>query len=113
MDIQQSYYNYVVNIERGSLFISNKLREEDYDKALQAIVDFSEGIEWLLNAEALMLEQSYTIDSNVQKVTLFMNDINECLVFQDFITLADLFEYEIAPLFHSASNWIFQKGMKE
>lgn len=111
MEIQQSYYDYVLKVENGSLFIANKLREEDYESALGAIVNFSEGVEWLIKVEDAMLAQGYLIESNVKQVVLLINEINECLSCQDFATLADLFEYEIAPLFSNVANWKFCKGM--
>lgn len=111
MEIQQSYYDYVLKVENGSLFIANKLREENYENALAAIVNFSEGIDWLIQVEDAMLAQGYLIESNVKQVVLFINEINECLSSLDFVTLADLFEYEIAPLFSDVENWKFRKGM--
>lgn len=107
-EVKQSYYEYVVNVNKGALFIAEALRNGDNVGALQSIADFSEGIEWLLNIENFMMTHSYTINSTINEAKAFFQEINDCLEFQDFTNLADLFEYEIAPLFSSAVEWTFK-----
>lgn len=109
LDIQQSYYEYIVKLEVGCQQIATDLRVGKSEEAFQQIINFTEGISWLLNAEAHMKAEGYIINSRVQEATAFLQEINEALEIGDIITVADLFEYEISPIFSSAVEWQFNQ----
>ncbi|MEY2371416.1 hypothetical protein [Lysinibacillus capsici] len=108
-ETQQSYYEYVIRIEQGCHQIANMLRIGQQADALQMIIDLSEGMGWLVSVEHYMIEQNYKVNSQTKEALVMLNEINHALEISDFVTVADLFEYEIAPLFASASEWIFEK----
>ncbi len=108
-ETQQSYYEYVVRIENGCQQIANMLRVGQQTEALQTIIDLSEGMGWLMTVEQYMMEQGYKINSRTNEALDMLNDVNYALEISDFVTVADLFEYEIAPIFSSSSEWIFDK----
>lgn len=111
MEIKNTYYEYVSKVGAGCQYISNVLRKENYEDAFQSIIDFSEGVEWLVSVEEMMDEQGWIINSRVNEAKEFLIEINTAIENQDFILVADLFEYEIQPIFSSASEWIFvQEG---
>ncbi|WP_342581020.1 hypothetical protein [Ureibacillus sp. FSL W7-1570] len=108
-EIKNSYYEYVVKIAPGCEIIANKLRIGEIEDALYNIIQFSEGLSWLLAVEEKLKEQHFMINSRISEAQELLKEINEALEHKDFITVADLFEYEIQPLFNSASEWTFEK----
>lgn len=85
------------------------LRKNDTESAFQLIADFSEGINWLLTVEKLMQDNNYVIRSRVEEVITYASIISTLLEQQKNEEIALIFEEKIAPLFISASEWIFTK----
>jgi hypothetical protein len=108
-EIKQSYYEYVTKIAPGCATIANHIRTGELAEALQSILEFSEGLSWLITVEEKLKEHQYVIKSRISEANLFLKEINDALEQNDFITVADLIEYEIQPLFDSASEWVFEK----
>ncbi|MFB5085902.1 hypothetical protein PGC35_01585 [Psychrobacillus sp. PGGUH221] len=108
-ETQNSYYEYISQISRGSFNISNNLRLGNITLATTSIIDLVEGLSWLLQVEEAMKENNYVIKSATQVAAEHLNEINEALSRQDYVFVADLFEYEISPIFEDAENWKFEK----
>ncbi|MEQ2527511.1 hypothetical protein WMO40_12415 [Bacillaceae bacterium CLA-AA-H227] len=98
-ETQQTYYEYINQVEKGCLQISEYLRTEQISEALNTIIQFSEGIVWLLQVEELMNKNGFSMDSLIHKANEFLNEINQALEIRDYVFVADLFEYELNPLF--------------
>lgn len=99
-EIITSYNDYIVKIEKGCIYIANELRQGN-KKAMKNIIDFSEGLEWLIltsrelrkeNVET-NLDESYLIDQ--------LQELNYAIQQDDLFLVADLFEYEMADYFKS------------
>lgn len=95
----ESYKDYLEKIPGGATYIANSLREDRIQDALKAIRDFSEGLIWLSEANQLINKNSVIIELNINRIFEFLQEINEGLESQDYLLVADLFEYEIAPFF--------------
>ncbi|WP_102692927.1 hypothetical protein [Rummeliibacillus pycnus] len=108
-ETQQSYYEYIQNVVKGCQNISDHLREDNTSEALQEIYQFTEGIDWLVKVEELMLHHNFTIQSHVREAVPFLIEINESLDKQDFVYVADLFEYELQPIFEKCQNEKFKR----
>ncbi|MCS5503271.1 hypothetical protein NY607_19375 [Lysinibacillus sp. A4] len=108
-ETQHSYYDYVVKIEGGCQQIANCLRTGKESDAFEMLMDLSEGIEWLVTVEHKMREYFYGIKSRLPEVLGMLKEVKQALEIGDIVTVADLFEYEIAPMFVSASEWTFEK----
>lgn len=99
-EIKEQYYSYIEKIPQGADYIVNNLREDNLEKALLTINDFAEGIMWIITmADILSID---IVDIN--KIKEYLLEINEGLELQDFILVADLFEYEIKPYFEGVLN---------
>ena len=99
-EVKEQYYSYIEKIPQGADYIVNNLREDNLEKALLTINDFAEGIMWLIT----MADILSTDIVNVNKIKEYLLEINEGLELQDFILVADLFEYEIKPYFEGVLN---------
>ncbi|MER2108710.1 MAG: hypothetical protein ABS949_17425 [Solibacillus sp.] len=108
-ELKSSYYEYVNKIADGCQMIAKLIRKGEYEQAFNAVVDFAEGIEWLLTVEKSLEGQGQQINSRLNEANDFLLEINTAFEQQDIVTIADLFEYEIQPLFSSASEWIFKE----
>lgn len=109
LETKQSYYEYIRKINTGCIYIANELRIGNINEALSTVVNLAEGLQWLLSVEELMKKNEYIIKSRISEVNEYLNEINEALGNNDYVQVADLFEYEIQPIFSSASEWIFEK----
>jgi len=109
-DIINSYYDYVSKVSQGCLAISNLFRQEQINEGISNVLNFIEGLEWLTNIEQFMIKQDFSINSRLVEANEHLKEINEALEVKDFTLIADLFEYELSPLFGSASEWVFIKN---
>lgn len=106
-ELKNSYYDYVIKIANGCQYIANQLRLGKATGALEGIVDLSEGLEALLKIEGFLTEQHWTVKSRLEEANAYLVEINSALIDGDYVTVADIFEYEIQPIFDSASEWVF------
>lgn len=98
-ELIESYNDYVKKIPVGALYIANYLREDNLNNALTAIKDFSEGVLWLSEASDLLVKNSVEAALNIEQIQEFLIEVNDGLEKQDYVLVADMFEYEIAPFF--------------
>lgn len=103
LEVIDSYNDYLKKIPNGTQYIAECLREEKLQEAFQIIKDFSEGVMWLADVSKLLSERDVNVTLNVEQIHEFLVEINEGLENQDFMLVADLFEFEIAPFFEQAS----------
>ena len=98
-EVMESYNEYVKNLPTGAEYISRCLRENQLNEGLTAIKDFSEGVLWLSDASDLMKKNGAKVELNIGQIQEFLIEINEGLEKQDYVLVADMFEYEISPFF--------------
>ncbi|WP_019153837.1 hypothetical protein [Robertmurraya massiliosenegalensis] len=108
-ETQQSFYEYINNVSNGSQEISDALREDRIGESLGMIIQFTEGVGWISQVISLMQEQNYFIDIDTSQIHEFLEEINDGLEIQDFIVVADMFEYEIQPFFEEAAKKSFNE----
>jgi len=99
IDVIASYNDYLMKVPAGSIQIANYLREDNVGNALQMILDFSEGMGWIVQAVELLGKNGVEAVFEVEKIHEFLHEVNAGLEIQDYVLVADMFEYEIAPFF--------------
>lgn len=97
-DLRNSYDEYIEKVPAGCIKIAEELRKENMD-ILKSIIDFSEGMEWLITVSEYLYEQGVNTNLSQSHLMDYLNNINEALIQEDFYLVADLFEYEIADYF--------------
>ncbi|MGN7478777.1 hypothetical protein ACTHOQ_13065 [Solibacillus silvestris] len=102
-EVLVSYNAYIKNVPTGAMYIANNLREDNLNDALMAIKDFSEGVLWLSHASELMKQNGAKAELNIEQIQEFLIEVNEGLEKQDYVLVADMFEYEIAPFFEEVA----------
>ncbi|KOO49606.1 hypothetical protein [Viridibacillus arvi] len=98
-DVIESYNSYIEGIGKGSLLVAKMLKEDRTLEAFQMITDFSEGVTWLIQAANLLRKNNVRVELEIAKMNEFLSEINSGLEIQDYVLVADLFEYEITPFF--------------
>lgn len=102
IEVIESYNEYIRKIPKGVTYIANCLREDLLNEALLAIKNFSEGLIWLSDASELLKKNDVEVHLNIELIQEFLIEINTGLEKQDFLLVADLFEYEIGQFFEEA-----------
>lgn len=97
IEVVDTYNEYKNKLPGGLFKVVEQLRNENFSEALVDIKNFSEGIIWLSQAGSLINQNNGYANINVSKITEFLLEINEGLEMQDYILVADIFEYEIIP----------------
>lgn len=108
-EIKNTYYEYISKIADGCSHIAGAIRNDRIHEGISSLLDLVEGLAWLTTVEEHLSEQGYTNNSRLQEANDYLNEINEGLEIKDYTLVADIFEYELVPLFSSASEWIFSK----
>lgn len=101
-EVIESYNSYIQNVATGSMKIAEYLRQDEIAEAMQLILHFSEGMGWLTEAAELLTKNDVKVQLEVANIHEFLNEINSGLEIQDYVLVADMFEYEIAPFFAQA-----------
>lgn len=102
-DVKNSYNEYLVKIPYYCQVIADSLRTTQEKESLKLILQFSEGVDWLIEAGVLLDKNGVTSTLEIKKIHEFLSEINYGLEMQDYILVADMFEYEIKPFFESSS----------
>ncbi|MEK3935485.1 hypothetical protein MKY41_09190 [Sporosarcina sp. FSL W7-1349] len=104
VELIDSYNEYIKKIPKGCQTIADQLRVDTIVEAMRDIVNFSEGANWLLRVSSYLKENNISVELPTEKIHEFLNEINQGLEIQDYIVVADMFEYEIRPFFEEYVN---------
>ena len=104
LEVIESFNDYVERVKLGSVKIAEMLRNDEIQEALQNILNFSEGMGWLVDAANLLKQNDVDVRLEVEQIHEFLHEINTGLEIQDYVLVADMFEYEIAPFFESVQR---------
>lgn len=99
LEIADTYNQYIKKVPQGALYIAERFRDENINAALTAVSDFSEGTLWLSEISMLLKKNQVNVVFDVTKINEFLLEINQGLDKQDYLLVADIFEYEIIPFF--------------
>ena len=104
IEVIESYNSYIERISSGSLQIAEHLRKDEIDEAMQKILQFSEGMGWLIQASELLNKNDVKVTLEVEAINEFLQEINNGLEVMDYVIVADMFEYEISPFFEQVKK---------
>ncbi|MFJ7825290.1 hypothetical protein [Psychrobacillus sp. NPDC096623] len=96
---KESYINYAAKLPAGCQQIANHLREDSVLKAIDMIRQFSEGVAWLNEMNTILQKNNAIIPLEVSKIFEYLEEVNDGLSIQDYVIVADMFEYELQPFF--------------
>lgn len=105
-ELISSYNDYIKRVPVGCQKIADNLRENRVTEAMQDIIDFSEGVKWLSQVGDYFQQNGILVTLATEKVHEYLNEVNSGLEIEDYIVVADMFEYEIFPFFEESSQGI-------
>jgi len=105
-ELVQDYNSYIKRIQQGTLAIAESFRQKDINEGLRSIVDFSEGMSWIIAVNNHFGLNNINTAFDEKKIIHFLEEINKALSVQDYFLVADLFEYEIVEYFTELPNII-------
>ncbi len=98
-ELIESFNAYILKIAPGCVAIAELLRSDEIQTALQTILQFSEGMSWLIQSVELLKENDVFVSLDIKKIHDYLMEVNNGLEIHDYVLVADMFEYEIAPFF--------------
>lgn len=99
MEVKKSFDEYIKKVPTGCLEIAELLRLGEVHSSMQIVQQFCEGMDWLSQASELLLANGIDTEFKIEQIENFLKEINEGLLVEDYMLVADLFEYEIASYF--------------
>lgn len=105
IDTVVSYNDYLKKLPEGCQTIADLVREDRIHEAMNIILQFSEGMGWVVDANLLLDKNGYPNPLRVERIHEFLKEINSGLEIQDYILVADMFEYEIKPFFEECTPY--------
>lgn len=103
LEIIETFNQYIKRVPQGAAFIAENFREENINIALTEVQNFSEGTLWLSQMSGLLIQNNVKVDFDISKINEYLEEINDGLEKQDYLLVADIFEYEIVPYFEEAT----------
>lgn len=98
-----SLKEYTPRLKEASESIAESLQSGDQNKSVQQLPQFFEGIQWVVSAINGLKQNGYDLSVDTLYLNEFLKEIEEAIINQDYVLLADLLEYEISPILEA---WI-------
>lgn len=105
IEIMESYNEYLNILPAGCRSIVTFLREGNNKEALKLILQFSEGVSWLCDVNILLVRNGVNNPLRIEKIHEFLEEINGSIEIQDFLLVADIFEYELIQFFENVTPY--------
>lgn len=105
IEAKKSYNEYLENLPNACKIIANHLREDRVQEATKLIYQFSEGTIWLIQINQLLEKNGHIIPLEIAKINEYLNEINAGLEIEDYVIVADMFEYEIDTFFEKCEKY--------
>lgn len=95
----EMYIEYMRNLPNACLHISNLIKEDGLINAINLIRQFSDGMSWVIDMNKLLVANNVVHQLDITQVQGFLSEITDAFESQDYVLIADLFEYELVPYF--------------
>lgn len=97
----EMYVQYMEALPSNCLKIANLIKEDSILIAIDLIRQYTEGMDWLIQMNQLLVSHGVIEELNIEELQGFLVEMTDALQIQDYVLIADLFEYEIAPFFEA------------
>lgn len=103
-ELVEDYNNYKNRVSSGSDELILNFRSLNLEKGIESILNFSEGMDWLVNAHKYFILNNVSSDLDELKIVEIISEINNALEKKDYFLVADIFEYEVKSYFSSLKD---------
>ena len=94
---------YVPKLINAATTIANHFQSGNEAAGVELLEPVFEGIGWVIDAVNGIQQNRYQLDIQLDEMKELLKSLEEALEIRDYVQMADLFEYEIAPLLE---NWL-------
>lgn len=98
-DLIEDFNLYKNNVITALEMLPTLFRTGQIESALARVLDFSEGVGWLIKAHKYFVMHNVQSLLDEDNILEMLNEINEALENQDYFLTADIFEYEVKKFF--------------
>ncbi len=98
-EIFESYIQYIDKLSVEIIKLAEYFRTDKLEFGLRGILDLSEGLTWLNLSNEYLVNKNKVKEINFIAIQSYLLEINEGLEIGDYVLVADILEYEIAPYF--------------
>ena len=103
-DVLISYNEYINKIPNGIDNIIREFRNGNMDVAMELILQFTEGIQWLNEVNILLEQNGFKIKIDRDTLNNFLVEISDGIESNDHNLVSDILEYEVKPFFETLIN---------
>ncbi|MFJ7981908.1 hypothetical protein ACIQ1D_16655 [Lysinibacillus xylanilyticus] len=103
-ELVEDYNSYKNRVPSGSNELISHFRLLNIEKGIESILNFSEGMDWLVNAHKFFVMNNVNSDLDEQKIIEILSEINNALEKKDYFLVADIFEHEVKSYFLSLND---------
>lgn len=86
--------DYIANFKAVVIETAELFQGYEVNKATAILVEITEGIQWLMN---ILVAANIMNEDDIKQINVYLNEIVEGLMNQDYILVGDLLQYEIIP----------------
>jgi len=99
LDLLRSIQIYLPRLIKASEQMAEDIQTGNEGKALGLLPEYIDGLMWSIEAiEAVKrVDNNYLKDVQLEDISQPLNILEEAMLNQDYILLADIFEYEVKP----------------
>lgn len=98
-EISEDFNEYLEKLPTGCLKIAEMFREDRVEQGLQNVVNFTEGVNWMIETINLLENEGIKTNIDLSQVNAFLDEIVSGLENTDYYLVADIFEYELVEYF--------------
>lgn len=99
----ESIKEFLPKVSETCLLITKQVRTDNESQAMGHINEFIEAVEWLIQAINGIKTLGYPLNIETMEINEYLLETKEGLEVNDLVLIADMFEYELHPIFE---DWI-------
>ncbi|WP_427109443.1 hypothetical protein [Lysinibacillus xylanilyticus] len=103
-ELMGDFNSYKNRVSSSSNELIAHFRSLNIQKGIEGILNFSEGMDWLVNAHKFFVMNKLSSDLDEQKIIEILSEINNALEKKDYFLVADIFEHEVKSYFLSLND---------
>jgi hypothetical protein len=103
-----SIEEFLPKVSDTCLIIPKQMRSDNESQAMYHINEFIVGVDWLIQAINGVKLLGCKINIDTKEINQHLLETKEGLESNDLVLIADMFEYELHPIFEGWTNEIYQ-----
>ncbi|MCL5781231.1 MAG: hypothetical protein M1119_10135 [Firmicutes bacterium] len=90
----QEYMPVLISAVGDAAFL---LQSGDEARGVQLVIKIIDGLQWVIDAVQGVQQNGFSLNIDITDIAVHFQQLESALTIRDYVLVADLFEYEIAP----------------